>query len=201
MRAVDVDAGHQRRKRGARQFSGKPDFVLIAAFAAADGQQRGDAVVEGLFAVFAVIDANRVVAAETASRITAADGGIHLVAMHGGGAGNRIDVDGIAAPIRIDGIDRRAGAIDEQGVCALPQRQVEVLDAGVVDADMDGTELLDRLVDGILHRHFIGHIHFQENNAVTQLFGQRLSGIFVEIENGHFGPRRNEFFHGGAPQT
>ena len=136
MHAVDADPCEDCS--AGRKLAGKADLVQVAALAAANGQCRGDTVVEGLDAVLAIVDADDVIAAVPYAGVghTARGRYVHdPIAVHRGHSGDRIDVDGVVAPVAVDSIGGGTGAGDIQIVVALAQGKVEVFDTQIIEPD------------------------------------------------------------------
>ncbi len=130
---VHHDPRLRRVGRRVGEFAREPDLEQIVVLAAADGEQRCNAVVEGLPAVLAVVDADDVLAAEAFLRQGA--GGGNPVAVGRGHTRDRTDVDDVISKIAIDDVGRGVRALDKQVVRTLAKDQVEVVDARVVEAD------------------------------------------------------------------
>src|SRR5690606_7690827 len=55
--------------------------------------------------------------------------------------------------------------------------------AGVVDHDVQSTEVSDRLLDGLSHARLVGEIDLERENAVAELFNE---GVFRTRGDGDF---------------
>lgn len=53
--------------------------------------------------------------------------------------------------------------------------------AGVVDEHVDAAELLHRLLDGVLHRCFVAHVHDAWKGLAAELKMQCFHGSFIQV--------------------